>query len=39
MLLSVFLSMVNNHSPTADFLHEFKQLVLIIYKSHGAAIF
>jgi hypothetical protein len=41
ILLSVFLSMVNTNpnGPTPDYLLEFKQLVLIIYKSHGAVIF
>jgi len=29
----------NPNSPTADCLLEFKQLVLIIYKLHGAMIF
>lgn len=41
ILLSIFLSMVNTNpnGPTPDHLLEFKQLVFIIYKSHGAAIF
>lgn len=41
ILLSVVLSMVNTNpnSPTADYMFEFKQLVLIVYKLHGAVIF